>query len=84
MNRQQALALIRDIMSAAEDVHIRIPLEELEAEHELATHLGLDSLGRIGFFYELTDRLGVDADEAEGDAWKTLGDVLDFIERKRK
>jgi acyl carrier protein len=84
-------ALVRWVLqraAAAPDIYLRRFAGAPTAATLLEAELGIDSIGRIGLFYELADALGAppeDDDEERGvAAWQTLGDVVAFVRRSAR
>lgn len=60
------------------------PVECLGRDTSLRDWGGMDSLILAEFFMELEEELGVELPDRECACFKTLGDVVDFIERERE
>ncbi len=76
------LQQFKTILTQVEDIYLRISIAEITPEHELIKDLGLDSLGRITLYYELTEELGIEPDEQTAFAWTNVNDVLEFLDQK--
>lgn len=58
-----------------------VEVSSLAPETELVAHLGIDSPKALHLLVELEDRLGVEIDDDDVVNLKTVGDVLEAIER---
>jgi acyl carrier protein len=81
-------ALVRWVLqraAAAPDIYLRPLAGAPTAATLLEAELGIDSIGRIGLFYELADALGApDAEERAVAGWRSLGDVVAFVRRSAR
>lgn len=77
------LEYLIDVLEDTKDIFIRIPKDSIKASHNLKNDLGLDSLGKINLFYEISDRLETEDDEEETLAWKEVSDILSYIHENR-
>lgn len=71
---------LNEIIKTVDDLYLNTSVLDASEDSELA-NLGIDSLGRINLFYGIIDFYGIDRDENEAANWKTLNDVLLFIEK---
>lgn len=71
---------LNEIIKTIDDLYLNTSVLEASEEAELA-NLGIDSLGKINLFYGIIDYFEVDRDESEAANWKTLKDVLTYIEK---
>lgn len=76
----QALDLLKNILKEAEDIYLRVAVDEIKPEHNLIDDLGLDSLGRVSIFHEISFELDKEIPEEKGVKWQTVKDVLDLID----
>lgn len=72
-------AKLKDIIETIDDLYLNKDIMEV-SDDTLLKDLGIDSLGRINLFYGIIDDFGVDRDENTATNWKTVKDVLLFIE----
>jgi acyl carrier protein len=75
-----AIEKLRQIITETEDVFVRIPVENISGEEKIKEDLGIDSLGRVNLFYEISDDLGTDDDEEVCANWNTVADIVKYIE----
>ncbi len=78
------IAWILARIEAAPDIYVR-PLDAAPTPAtRLDADLGIDSIGKIGLFYEIADALECETseeDEASVADWRCLGDVIAFVRR---
>jgi acyl carrier protein len=78
------IAWILALIEAAPDIYLR-PLDQAPSKAtRLEADLGIDSIGKIGLFYEIADALDGETnadDEAAVAEWRCLGDIITFIRR---
>lgn len=75
-----AIEKLRQIITDTEDVFVRMPVEKITGEEKIKEDLGIDSLGRVNLFYEISDDLGTDDDEEVCANWNTVADIIKYIE----
>ena len=58
-----------------------VPLEDGQKNRDTALEaLGMDSLDMVELVQECEDEFGIEVGDDVAEKWKTLGDVLDFIQ----
>ncbi len=58
-----------------------VPLEDNQKSRETALEsLGMDSLDMVELVQECEDEFGITVGDDVAEKWKTLGDVLDYIQ----
>ncbi len=77
------LEFLVSAIEETDDVYVKLPVGKIRAEHDLAKDLGLDSLGKVNLFYEISDRLETDDEEEETLGWKQVRDILSYIHENR-
>ncbi|EQC47696.1 hypothetical protein [Bacteriovorax sp. Seq25_V] len=77
------LEFLISAIEETDDVFVKLPVGRIRPEHDLAKDLGLDSLGKINLFYEISDRLETDDEEEETLDWKQVRDILSYIHENR-
>ena len=70
---------LKEIIKTIDDLYLNKDILDV-AEDTLLKELGIDSLGRINLFYGIIDHFEIEVEEKVASEWKTLGDVLEFIE----
>lgn len=73
------MAYLISVLENTSDIFIKIDPTNITPEMNLKNDLGLDSLGKINLFYELSDALETEDDEEETLNWKIVRDVLIYI-----
>lgn len=68
-----------EIIKTVDDLYLNTSVLDVSEDMELK-NLGIDSLGRINLFYGIIDYFEIERDESVASNWKTLKDVLLFIE----
>lgn len=68
-----------EIIKTVDDLYLNTSVLTASEDSELK-NLGIDSLGRINLFYGIIDFYNIEQDESIAANWKTLKDVLLFIE----
>lgn len=64
-----------------EIVNSVVPLEDNQKSRDTALEsLGMDSLDMVELVQECEDEFGIEVGDDVADKWKTLGDVLDYIQ----
>ncbi|WP_305096441.1 acyl carrier protein [Croceibacterium aestuarii] len=63
--------------------HLGVALERTTNDAELIDDLGADSLDVIEIAIRIDDELGTDTEDDDYSKWRTVGDVVQVIERKR-
>jgi len=79
----QAIEMLKQIITNTDDVFVRIPVEEIKGEHKIQEDLGIDSLGLVNLFYEISDEVESDDDEEIAANWSTVSDITKYIEEKQ-
>ena len=59
-----------------------IDTEKFDFQSKLEEDVGLDSLDVIEFAMELEDDFGFEITSAEEDQWRTIGDVVRFLDKR--
>ena len=77
MRRAAALAVLKSIAPEVE-------ADELRADRPLRNQVDLDSMDWLNFLIGLHEKLKVDIPEADYAKLVTLGDVLDYLQKKLK
>lgn len=77
------LKQFKTILGQVEDVYLRLPIDQITPEHNLVADLGLDSLGRITLYYELSQEMGIEPNEQQAFSWNTVSDILSFLEQTK-
>lgn len=75
-----SLIKLREIITNTDDIFTRINASEIEATHKIQEDLGIDSLGLVNLFYEISDELGTDDDEELAASWKSVADILNYMD----
>ncbi|EQC50677.1 acyl carrier protein [Bacteriovorax sp. DB6_IX] len=75
-----SLIKLREIITNTDDIFTRINASEIEAAHKIQEDLGIDSLGLVNLFYEISDELGTDDDEELAASWKSVADILNYMD----
>lgn len=75
-----ALEKLKKIIAETEDVFVRIPVENITGAEKIQEDLGIDSLGRVNLFYEISDELETDDDEEVCANWNSVSDIVKYIE----
>lgn len=70
---------LNEIVKSIDDLYLNTSVLDAPLDQNLKD-MGIDSLGRINLFYGIIDHFEVERDESEAANWKTLEDVLNFIE----
>ena len=76
------LAKIKTIIDDTEDLYIHKPSSEIVPDHKIINDLGIDSLGRVPLFYELTHEFNIDedaVDETICQNWESVNDIIIFL-----
>ncbi len=71
--RDEALAIVGRVCAR--------PVESLRPEQTLAGDLEIDSVRGLDLLFTLEERLGISIDEPSAAGFRTLGDVLAYVER---
>ena len=78
MTRAEILEkIVEDIR---EHVH-HLPVNPILEEHSLVGDLGLDSLELVEVLMNVEEAFGFDVEDDEAVAWKSVGNVVDTVER---
>lgn len=73
------MATFISILDNTRDIYIKIDKDSITADMNLKNDLGIDSLGKVNLYYEISDLLETDDDEEETLNWKLVRDVLVYI-----
>lgn len=73
------MATFISILDNTRDIYIKIDKDSITPDMNLKNDLGLDSLGKVNLYYEISDLLETDDDEEETLNWKLVRDVLFYI-----
>jgi len=82
MNEKQILESIKSILKRLEDIYVATPIDKIVPANKLIDDLGIDSLGRVGLFYELLDEFDMDEDESACQSWVTINDIILFVSKR--
>jgi len=63
---------------------LNVKLDEIKDSSELVGDLGADSLDGVEVIMELEEVFGFEISDEEADQLKTVGDVIKYIEGKKK
>ena len=74
--REQVINLISE--------QLNVKLDEIKDSSELVGDLGADSLDGVEVIMELEEVFGFEISDEEADQLKTVGDVIKYIEGKKK
>ena len=74
--REQVIDLISE--------QLNVKLDEIKDSSELVGDLGADSLDGVEVIMELEEVFGFEISDEEADQLKTVGDVIKYIEGKKK
>ncbi len=75
----EQLKKLQEILKEVEDIYIRLDHSDIKAEHDLINDLGLDSLGRVSLFHEISYTYNLELEDNLSHAWKTVSDILIFM-----
>ena len=78
-----SLDIFKRIITDTEDIFIRIPITEIAGKEKLNDDLGIDSLGKVNLFYEISDELETGDEEDVAVSWSTVDDVLRYIDENK-
>lgn len=73
------MATFISILDNTRDIYIKIDKDSITPDMNLKNDLGIDSLGKVNLYYEISDLLETDDDEEETLNWKLVRDVLVYI-----
>lgn len=76
------LEKLMGIIEQVDDIFMRKKTSEIQLEDRLIEDLGMDSLGRVSLFHEINFELDSNADEAAAMQWKTIADVVAYMQDK--
>lgn len=62
---------------------LRINADDITMEAELTADLGINSLELADLVYSCEEKFGVEIDDEELGNFKTVGDVVNFLESKK-
>lgn len=68
---------IREVLAE----RIGIDKEKITMESSIVGDLNIDSIGMIDLIMELEDEYGIEFDEDDADKIKTIGDVVEYIQK---
>ena len=68
---------IREVLAE----RIGIEKEKITMESSIVGDLNIDSIGMIDLIMELEDEYGIEFDEDDADKIKTIGDVVEYIQK---
>lgn len=72
------------IIKKVDDLYLKVPPEDIIADHNLILDLGIDSLGKVSIFYEVCDVFKIECDENSIAPWYKVSDIIDFIKANNK
>jgi acyl carrier protein len=79
----QAIEKLKQIITNTDDIFVRIPVDEIKGDHKIQEDLGIDSLGLVNLFYEISDEVESDDDEEVAANWSTVSDITKYIEENQ-
>ena len=62
---------------------LNLPLEKVTADAKIVDDLGADSLDVVELLSQLEDEYGIEFPEEKIDEFRTVGDVVNYIEENR-
>lgn len=79
LTRSEIIAKLKDIMEMACGVQV-----EADESSNLTTDLGLNSVGLLYVVIAVEEFFGIRFDDVSFGDFQTVGDVVDYIEKKQK
>jgi acyl carrier protein len=76
------LAKIKKTIEDTEDLYTHKATNDISADDKIINDLGIDSLGRVTLFYELTHEFKINEDsidESTCQNWETVNDIIEFL-----
>lgn len=73
------LTNLKNILKNTEDLYMHFKIDEIVKDHKLVNDLGIDSLGRITIFYELTHAINIEGDELVAHRWEKVADIIQYM-----
>lgn len=71
----------RKILSVIQE-QLGLDEEELTDDAELRNDLGMDSLDLVELVMALEHEFSISVEDPDGDKWRTVGDIVRYIEKR--
>ncbi len=80
MNRDEIIEKLKEIFQLV--VHNGVSVDNITEDSVIMTDLGVDSVGLIYLAIAVEKTFGVDMSDVTINTFKTIGDVINFIEER--